>query len=116
MFGVSYQERRTARQVLSFINDLTWLDQSFTVFQTALETLASVRPQWLLKIMLPDWYRRYSPNRNAAQLPPAETGQNSRIREVRADIQYLLEAVDRSELDDLKHLAEIEVLRSILNN
>jgi len=89
------------------VNRLNWALQAM---QESLEILAGMHPEWLRRTALPHWYGRY--NQGAPGLDPEASpwrSENS-LRDIGADIQYLLGEIQRSGSPQMGALHEIRKL------
>jgi transposase len=92
------------------INRLNWVQQA--MYQ-ALGALAGKYPEWLRQIALPHWYGRFSELTSEHNLPASTRQQELAMQKLGADIQYLLEEVQRSNLSGIKEMQEIRALQHI---
>ena len=92
------------------INRLNWVQQA--MYQ-ALGALAGKYPEWLRQIALPHWYGRFSELTSEHNLPASTRQQELAMQKLGADIQYLLEEVQRSNLSGIKEMQEILALQHI---
>lgn len=91
------------------INRLHWVQQA--MYQ-ALGALAGKYPEWLRQIALPHWYGRFS-DLSSATLPASKHQQELAMQKLGADIQHLLEEVQRSNFRGIKEMQEVRALQHI---
>ncbi len=106
-------QRLSAAEVLAAVCAVNRMEIVQEAIFRALEALAVNHPEWLRKITLPHWYKRYGRTaRLNIHLTPngcwktiaAHTGE---------DMQYLLAEIDRSERLALSALPEVQKLRQV---
>jgi hypothetical protein len=102
-----------AARVLSSVRSLNRLERIVETMNVALQALAAREPDWLLAIGLPHWYDRYGLQQTTAGLPTAKEQQEDLIRDIEADISYLLEVVGQADSPDLALLSEVRALQQI---
>jgi len=96
---------------ICLLNRLSWTSKAM---EQALGALAVKQPEWLREVMLPHWYARFG-NLSYGTKHTASMQQNeTALAELSADIQYLLEEVQRSNLNEINEMREIKTLRFIL--
>jgi hypothetical protein len=76
----------------------------------AVEALAATNPEWLRKIALPHWYRRYY-RQTPGHLPRSAENIRASLLSIGEDGQHLLQAVEKAEDLSPMKLPEIRSLR-----
>jgi transposase len=68
------KQRTDSTRVLASIRVMNRLEQVGETVRAALNELATVAPEWLQQVALPEWYKRYSHRIEADRLPKSESG------------------------------------------
>jgi len=84
---------------------------SLRLFRHALNTLATVAPDWTLSQTPPDWVDRYGTRIEAYRLPKSQEKQNAYVQQVGADGLQLLQAIDDKNTPEW--LSELDALRTL---
>lgn len=102
-------------EILSFLSHICLINiknHAIEAMGAALGALASRYPDWLLQVAQPHWYWRF--NRLSSTNPASSLRQQElSMAKLGADIQHLLEEVQRSTLPNIEHMQEIKTLRFI---
>jgi hypothetical protein len=95
------------------VSTLNRLDEVIDALYQGLQALAVTNPEFLLQVELAQWYERYNPNRRLPLIQFSDERWKSRSLRMAADIQYLLEEIDKSNDSELNALQEIQEIRRI---
>ena len=105
------QQRTDATHVLA-VRVLNRLELVAETFRAALNSLATVAPDWLQAIAPVVWYERYGRRIEDSRLPTTETKRQAYAHTVGEDGFYLLDALDAPEVPQAaRALPVIETLR-----
>lgn len=92
---------------------LSRLAQLWETMCQALEILAAKDPEWLRKVNLPYWYKRYGNHRKTINLAAESSKQIALAESIGADGFHLLAAVSEAEAQSLAHLPEVGALKDV---
>jgi len=82
--------------------------------RAALDDLAALAPDWLVKQITPDWFERYNHRVENYRLPKAETQRTALAQQIGADGLHLLAALERPDAPaEGKALECVYVLRQV---
>ena len=82
--------------------------------RAALDDVAILAPDWLVKQISPDWFERYSYQVENYRLPRAESQRTALARQIGADGLYLLQALDRTDAPaGLREQGSVQQLRQV---
>lgn len=87
------QQRTDSTHVLAAVRELNRLENVGTTLRHALNSLATVAPEWLRGQVPPDWFERYGPRFEQYRLPKSKAQQHALAEQVGADGDQLLTAV-----------------------
>lgn len=108
------KQRTDSTHVLAAIRSVNRLECVGETVRHALNILAEVVPDWLLKQMKPEWAKRYQTRFSDFRLPKGEKLRRELAEEIGADGRYLLEKIYGSlDFAWLQRIPAIEVLRCI---
>jgi transposase len=93
------------------ISALAWI---FDAMCRALAALAAEQADWLRTTIQPAWYGRYAQSA-MTRLPWDSTAQLQLAQSIAADIDLLVQAVDRDGRAELARLPEVQQLRQVLH-
>jgi len=82
----------------------------------SMEALSAAHFNWLREIALPHWYHRYSHSLITSPSWSTFQGQDQAWDEVRADVQYLLHEIHKSDLRTIMEMPEIKNLSLVSAN
>ena len=82
----------------------------------AIEALSANHFAWLRQVALPHWYERYSHSLMMHDAGISIRQKDYTTEDLRADIQYLLQAVDQSKSRRLSEVPEIRILQQMWND
>jgi len=100
--------------VLARVRSLSNLESVGETLRAALDDLASIAPDWLVKQISPDWFERYSHRVENYRLPKAETQRTALAQQSGTDGVHLLAALDRPDAPtEGKDLQSVQVLRQV---
>lgn len=99
------KQRTDSTHVLAAIRVLNRLELVHETMRNALETLATVSPDWLQKQAHPEWYDRYGRRMFSMNAPKTDKGRDDLARKIGSDGFKLLEAIDAAK--DMLWLSEI---------
>ena len=91
------QQRTDATSVLAAIRVMNRLEQVGETVRAVLNELATVAPDWLQKVALPEWYKRYSHRIEADRLPKSESGRLEYAEVVGKDGCFIMDLVQRAD-------------------
>lgn len=109
----TYAQPAVVDQSLVTVCTINRLDESIDALSQGLQALAVTNPEWLRQVALAQWYERYNPNRRLPLIQFSDELWKSRSLRMAADIQYLLEEIDKSNDSELNALQEIQEIRRI---
>lgn len=89
------RQRTDSTHVLAAIRTLNRLELVGRTLQHALNTLATLVPEWLLAQITPDWFDRYSRQLDEYRLPKGEPERRSLAELIGRDGLHLLACLDR---------------------
>jgi len=82
--------------------------------RAALNTVATVAPQWLLKSSQPEWVERYGKRVEASRLPERKEKQEVYLNQVGLDGQLLLQALYESDAPEwLSQIPVVDLMRQV---
>jgi transposase len=81
----------------------------------AIEALSANHFTWLRKVALPHWYERYSHSLLMLDSGLSIRQKEFTLEDVRADIEYLIQAADQSNSQMINEVPEVKTLRSVWN-
>jgi len=107
-------QRSDSTHVLAAVRSLNRLETVGEALRLALNTLASVAPDWLLPLVEAEWTQRYGPRFTEWHLPEGQEKRAALALQIGRDGQVLLQAIYApGALAELRALPEIETLRQI---
>ena len=112
----SPQKQRTdSTHILAAIRVLSRLENIGETLRCALNSIAAVAPNWLKKIVPDDeWYSRYGQRFQENRFSRSKKERNELAVMMGIDGSYLLDIIwSKSELEWLRHLEAVEILRRI---
>lgn len=89
------------------------LEEIMLAQRRALEALATNYPKWLRNVIQPHWYTRYHLFKAAPDLPRTIHEQAVMAETIGLEIQYLFEAIARTDQPELGEMEEIIALQQI---
>lgn len=106
--------RTDASHVIAAVRDLNRLELVGESLRYALNTIATINPDWLVGRITPDWFERYSVRMEQARFPKEESKRQALRLTIGADGYHLLSALYQDEGSRIlwSHPA-IEALRQI---
>jgi transposase len=108
------RQRTDSTHVLGALRILSKWERTAETMRAALNTLASVDPEWLREHADPEWFERYGRRVEDQRLPKGKEARTQYLRTVGADGMRLLKQLDALYTPQgLKKLAEVEILRQI---
>lgn len=82
--------------------------------RAALNSLATVAPEWLLKNSQPGWVERYSERVEDSRLPESKEKREEYAKQVGQDGQWLLEAVYGKDAPEwLRGIPAVDIMRQV---
>jgi transposase len=110
------RQRTDSTHVLAAVRSLNRLERVGETMRYALNTLASVAPDWLRTHAAPEWYERYGHRMENYRFPKAETECWELGATIGRDGVQLLQALDMAEdLAWLREIPAIQTLRQVWN-
>ena len=108
------RQRTDSTHVLAALRVLSKWERTAETMRSALNTLASVEPEWLTEHADPEWFERYGRRIEDQRLPKGKEAREQYLKSVGADGIRLLAHIDDPHAPQaLKALAEVEMLRQI---
>ncbi len=108
------KQRTDSTHVLARVRSLSNLECVGETLRAALEDLAALAPDWLVKQISADWFERYSHRVENYRLPKAENQRTALAQQIGADGLHLLQALEKPEVpDSLKDEASVQLLRQV---
>jgi transposase len=108
------QQRTDSTHVLASVRELNRLENVGTTLRHALNSLATVAPDWLREQVPPEWFDRYGPRFEQYRLPKSKAQQCALAEQVGADGYQLLTAVYMSStMTWLSEVPAVELLRRV---
>lgn len=110
------KQRTDSTHVLARVRSLSNLEWVGETLRAALDDLASLAPQWLVKQVSPDWFDRYSHRVENSRLPKSESQRTALAQQIGADGLQVLTALERSDAPaEGKALDSVQILRQVWN-
>jgi transposase len=108
------RQRTDSTHVLGWIRAINRLECVGETMRAALNTLATVAPEWLLKNSQAEWVERYSKRVESSRLPESKEKQEAYVNQVGLDGQLLLQAVYESNVPEwLSQIPVIDLMRQV---
>ncbi len=112
--GQGGKQRTDSTHVLARVRSLSNLEWVGETLRAALDDLAELSPDWLVKQVSPDWFDRYSHRVENYRLPKAESQRTALAGQIGADGVHLLAALGRADAPaEAKDLESVQVLRQV---
>ncbi len=89
------KQRTDSTHVLARVRSLSNLECVGETLRAALDDLADLSPDWLVKQVTPDWFERYSHRVENYRLPKAESQRTAHAQQIGVDGVHLLAALAR---------------------
>src|SRR5512143_1425762 len=108
------QQRTDSTHVLAAIRTLNRLESVGETLRAALNSLATVAPDWLASVVAPDWFERYATRVEEYRLPKGEPARIAVGEQIGTDGHALLAAVYQPAAPAwLRELPAIQTLRQV---
>src|SRR6266496_1058465 len=108
------KQRTDSTHVLARVRSLSNLECVGETLRAALDDLAALAPEWLVRQISPEWFERYSHRVENYRLPKAESQRTALAEQIGADGVHLLAAMERADAPlGLKELESVQVLRQV---
>jgi transposase len=108
------RQRTDSTHVLGWIRAINRLECVGETMRAALNTLATVAPEWLLQNSQAEWVERYSKRVESSRLPESKEKQEAYVNQVGLDGQLLLQAVYESNAPEwLSQIPVIDLMRQV---
>ncbi len=108
------KQRTDSTHVLARVRSLSNLECVGESLRGALDDLASLVPDWLIKQITPDWFDRYSHRVENYRLPKAESQRTALAQQIGADGVHLFAALSQADApDEARDLESVQVLRQV---
>jgi len=108
------KQRTDSTHVLARVRSLSNLECVGETLRAALDDLAALAPEWLVKQITPDWFERYSHRVENYRLPKAENQRTALAQQIGTDGLHLLAALERIDAPtEGKTLESVQVLRQV---
>ena len=112
--GQGGKQRTDSTHVLARVRSLSNLECVGETLRAALDDLAELAPDWLVKQVTPDWFERYSHRVENYRLPKAESQRTALAGQIGADGVHLLAALARSDAPaEAKDVESVHMLRQV---
>jgi transposase len=106
------KQRTDSTHVLAAVRVLNRLEMVVETMRAALNQIASVAPDWLAQVSIPEWFERYSRRAEQSRLPTGTKAREAFAARVGEDGFRLLKLLAEHQPDLLK-LEKIETLRKV---
>jgi transposase len=108
------KQRTDSTHVLARVRSLSNLERVGETLRAALDDVAILAPDWLVKQISPDWFERYSYQVENYRLPKAESQRTALAQQIGVDGLYLLQALERADAPaGLKEQGSVQLLRQV---
>jgi transposase len=108
------KQRTDSTHVLARVRSLSNLECVGETRRSALDELAALAPDWLVRQISSDWFERYSHRVENYRLPKAESQRTALAQQIGADGMHLLHALEQAEAPaELKDVARVQLLRQV---
>ena len=108
------QQRTDSTHVLARVRSLSNLECVEETRSSALDDLAALAPDWLVRQISSDWFERYSHRVENYRLPKAESQRTALAQQIGEDGMQLLHALEQAEAPaDLSDGASVQLLRQV---
>jgi transposase len=108
------KQRTDSTHVLARVRSLSNLECVGETLRAALDDVALLAPEWLVRQISSDWFERYSHRVENYRLPKAESQRTALAEQIGADGVHLLAAMERADAPlGLKELESVQVLRQV---
>src|SRR3989440_7596889 len=108
------KQRTDSTHVLARVRSLSNLECVGETLRAALDDLARLSPDWLVRQISSDWFERYSHRVENYRLPKAESQRTALAQQIGADGMHLLHALEKPEApESLKDEASVQLLRQV---
>lgn len=108
------KQRTDSTHVLARVRSLSTLECVGETLRAALDDVASLASDWLVKQVSPDWFERYSHRVENSRLPKAESQRTALAQQIGTDGLHLLAALERADAPpEGKDLESVQVLRHV---
>jgi len=106
------KQRTDSTHVLAAIRTLNRLESVGETLRAALNTIATVAPEWLREQAAPEWFDRYSTRIEESRLPKGQEAREQYAELIGADGSHLLSAIyEPSSPAHLRELPAVQMLR-----
>ena len=106
------KQRTDSTHVLAAVRVLNRLEMVIETMRAALNQLATVSPEWLTQISIPEWFERYSLRAEQSRLPNGATAREAFAAGIGEDGLHLLKLLAEQQPELLK-LEKIEILKKV---
>ena len=108
------KQRTDSTHVLARVRSLSNLECVGETLRAALDDLADLSADWLVKQVSPEWFERYSHRVENYRLPKAESQRTALAQQIGADGVHLLAALARADAPaEAKDLESVRVLHQV---
>jgi transposase len=108
------QQRTDSTAVLAAVRELNQLEIVGETLRHALNSLATVAPDWLRHQVRPEWYERYSERFDEFRLPKEKAARQQLVETIGHDGYHMLERIYSAEaLPWLRQMPAVETLRQV---
>ncbi len=108
------KQRTDSTHVLARVRSLSNLECVGETLRAALDELAELAPDWLVKQISPDWFERYSHRVENYRLPKAASQRTALAEQIGADGLHLLHALEQPQAPaGLKDVPTVQLLRQV---
>jgi transposase len=108
------KQRTDSTHVLARVRSLSNLECVGETLRAALDDLAQMAPDWLVKQITPDWFERYTHRVENYRLPKAESQRTALAQQIGADGLHLLQALEKPDAPETsKNEGSVHLLRQV---
>jgi transposase len=101
----------SAVRVLQSVCNLSRMERIGMAIYNTLGALASIKPEWLLRISLPHWYERYDQILVNLYLNRSDQEREDLLVSIGTDMLYLITEIDYAHNPELSRLPEVRAMR-----
>jgi hypothetical protein len=112
--GQGGKQRTDSTHVLARVRSLSNLECVGETLRAALDDLAELAPDWVVKQVTPEWFERYSHRVENYRFPKAESQRTALAQQIGADGVQRLSALARTDAPaKAKDLESVQVLQQV---
>src|SRR5436305_3386267 len=108
------KQRTDSTHVLARVRSLSNLECVGETLRAALDDLAALAPDWLVRQITSDWLERYSHRVENYRLPKAESQRTALAQQIGADGVHLLQSLEQPEVPaELQAVPSVQLLKQV---